>query len=125
MAGQRLSINFLGAKKSARYVPLMAENTDIRRRIVGAFFLLTALILLILGETKLSDRLRSHPWEFIFFWLGCFISVGLALLMALLDMATVRRRVRREERELIENTLREISRVKASKAGKSPENSGS
>jgi len=101
----------------------MAEKSEMVRRGLGAFFLLAALAMLVAGETALEEHLRSHPWEFVVFWLACFAFVGLALLMALLDMAAVRRRVRREERELIENTMRQITRAKASKPKAPPENS--
>ena len=101
----------------------MAEKSDIVRRTLGTFFLLAALAMLVGGETMLSERLRSQPWEFVLFWLACFVLVGLALLMALLDMAAVRRRVRREERELVENTLRQIKLAKELKTKQSPENS--
>jgi len=43
--------------------------------------------------------------------------------MALLDMVAVRRRVRREDRELIESTMRQITRAKESKSKPPPENS--
>ena len=94
----------------------MAEKSDMVRRGLGVFFLLSALVMLVVGETVLSERLRSQPWEFVVFWLGCFAFVGLALLMALLDMAAVRRRVRQEERELVESTIRQITEAKESKA---------
>ena len=101
----------------------MAEKRDIVRRVLGVFFLLAALVMLVIGETAMNDHLRSHPWEFVVFWLGCFAFVGLALLLALLDMAAVRRRVRREERELVESTLRQITQARESKSGKPPQNS--
>ena len=101
----------------------MAEKSDIVRRTLGAFFLLSALILLVVGETALNNRLSSHPWEFLIFWTMCFVFVGLALLMALLDMAAVRRRVRREERELVESTMQQIARAKEVKSKQPPHNS--
>lgn len=101
----------------------MAEKSDMVRRWLGAFFLLSALVMLVAGETALNERLRSHPWEFVIFWLACFAFVGLALLMAMLDMAAVRRRVRREERELLESTMRQITEAKALKENKPPQNS--
>lgn len=101
----------------------MAEKCDIVRRGLGAFFLLAALVMLVSGETVLNESLRSHPREFVVFWLGCFALVGLAFLMAMLDMAAVRRRVRREERELVESMLRQITQEKEAKSNKRPENS--
>ena len=101
----------------------MAEKSDIARRGLGAFFLLAALGMLVAGETVLEERLRSQPLEFVGFWLGCFVFVGLAVLMAVLDMAAVRRRVQREERELVESTLRQITEVKDPGGAKHPQNS--
>ena len=94
----------------------MAEKRDVVRRVLGAIFLLASLVMLILGETRLNERLQSHPLEFLIFWLTCFVFVGLALLTALLDMGAVRRRVQRDERELVERTLHEIAEAEDLKA---------
>ena len=101
----------------------MAEKSDIVRRGLGAIFLLAALVMLVVGESVLNERLRSHPLEFVGFWLACFAFVGLAFLMAMLDMAAVRRRVRREELELVASTMRQITREKEAKSNQRPENS--
>ena len=98
----------------------MADKRDFRRRALGAFFLVTSLVMLIAGETVLSDRLRLHPWAFIVFWAGCFGFVGLAFLMALLDLAVVRRRTRDQQRELLESALRQIAQTKECKSKRSP-----
>lgn len=102
----------------------MADKTDIRRRALGAFFLIASLVMLIAGETLLRGRLRSHPVEFLVFWMGCFVFVGLAFLMALLDLAVVRRRTREQQRELLESALRQIARTKELKSNRPPEPPG-
>ena len=102
----------------------MADKSDTRRRALGAFFLLAALGMLVVGETVLKERLRLQPLEFLIFWMACFAFVGMAILIAALDMALVRRRVREEQRKLVEETINEIVRTKASKSGKAPQKSG-
>jgi hypothetical protein len=99
----------------------MADKRDIRRRAIGAFFLITSLTMLIVGETLFNDRLRSHPAEFLIYWMVCFMCVGLAFLMALLDLAVVRRRTRQQQRELLETAMRKIAQTKELKAKGPPE----
>jgi len=99
----------------------MADKRDIRRRVIGGFFLAGALGMLLAGETALRERLHSNPAAFLLFWMLCFICVGLAFLMALLDLAVVRRRTREQQRELIEETLRQIEKSKELKSSQKPE----
>jgi drug/metabolite transporter (DMT)-like permease len=96
----------------------MANSPDVRRRSLGGIFLVAALAMLIAGQTVLQDRLG--PTGFIFFWLGCFVFTGLALLVAILDFSAVRRRTRKEQLELFENTLKGIEQQKESKSQNSP-----
>jgi hypothetical protein len=96
----------------------MASKADVRRRWLGAFFLLAAIGMLIAGETFLRDRLS--PVLFLVFWTMCFAFTVLAVLVAFLDVSAVRRRIRAEQRELIENTLRQLAASKGSKSGKKP-----
>lgn len=103
----------------------MADKRDIRRRIIGAGFLFGAIGMVVLGQTVLRQWLRAHPADFLLFWMACFVLLSLAILVAILDLAVVRRRLRREQRELLENTLREIERsakpTKNRPRGKNPE----
>lgn len=99
----------------------MADKRDFRRRALGVIFLLASAGMLVAGETFLQERLRAQPVAFLVYWLGCFGFVGLAFLTAVLDLVMVRRRVRAEQRELLESTLRQIAQTKAEK---SPGNSG-
>jgi hypothetical protein len=100
----------------------MANSPDVRRRWLGAIFLVAALGMLIAGQTVLQDRLG--PMGFVFFWLGCFGFTGLALLIAVLDFSAVRRRTRKEQLELFESTLKGIEQQKESKSRSSPGQSG-
>ena len=101
----------------------MAVTRDFRRRALGVLFLLASLGMLVAGETLLRERLRERPMAFLLYWMGCFGLVGLTFLIALVDLVVVRRRVRAEQRELVESTLRQIEQTQAA-AGKSPQNSG-
>ena len=100
----------------------MANSPDVRRRWLGAIFLTAALGMLIAGQTVLQDRLGTTG--FILFWLGCFVLTGLALLVAILDFSAVRRRTRKEQLELFENTLKGIEQQKESKSRNPPGQSG-
>ena len=74
------------------YTIAMSNNPEIRRRRLGAIFLSMALGILIAGETVLRDRLGKVG--FVIFWLACFACTLLAMLMAVLDAAAIRRRAR-------------------------------
>lgn len=91
----------------------MANSTDVIRRVLGAVFLGTAILMLILGETLLAASLQRSRMVFIIYWMGCFAFTGLATLMAVLDMVVVRRRMREQQREFLETTLREIGEKQA------------
>ena len=94
----------------------MGSANDKRRRWCGAIFLLAALAMLVAGETVLRDRLGKIG--FVVFWMACFVFTCLALLIALIDAAVVRRRAREEHRQFLEQTLQEIAREKEAKKRK-------
>ena len=96
----------------------MTGMSDKRRRWLGAIFLLAALIMLVAGETVLEGRLGTIG--FILFWMACFAFTCLALLIAFIDAAIVRRRARQEHRQFLEHTLREIAREKEDKSRRQP-----
>jgi len=68
--------------------------------------LLAALGMLVAGETLLKGHLRGIG--FLVYWGGCFALTGVAFLIAFLDVLTLRRRLREEQRELLDKTLRKI-----------------
>ena len=84
----------------------MALDATARRRWIGALFLLAALAMLIAGETLLQGRLTDAG--FIVFWLCCFVFTGLAVIVAFLDVRALQDRVRRDQRDLFETTLKKI-----------------
>lgn len=73
------------------------------RRLVAGTFLLGALIMLVLGLTAFSSSLTGM--RFILFWLVCFLLTGLSALLAIIDVALIRRELKKEQRALIEATL--------------------
>ena len=94
----------------------MQFNAKAARRWFGGFCLLTAIVMLLAGETVLKGRLS--PMAFLAFWIGCFLVTGLAATTALLDAARVRKESRLEQRALFEETLRNIEAEKQLRSGK-------
>ena len=84
----------------------MALDATARRRWFGAVVLLAALGMLICGETVLKGKLGDLT--FIVYWLVCFALTGLAIVVAFLDARALQRRIRQEQRDLFETTLRQI-----------------
>ena len=83
----------------------MAKPADTPWRWLGALFPSIALLMLVLGQTVFASSL--HNATFIFYWLACFAFTGLAALVAMVDFF-LRRRTRAQQREFLEDTLREI-----------------
>ena len=101
----------------------MPNSADTRRRWLGAIFLLLSVAMLVVGQTVLKEQLRGRT--FMFFWLGCFAVTGLAILVALVDAAVLRRRAREQQLELFQNTLGEIAKQKEQHSQKSSNVPGS
>ena len=98
----------------------MGANPKIRRRVFGAFCLAAALILLLLGNTK--PRPDQPHWVFLTYWGACFLFAGLAMITAIRDAGALRREVREQQRQLLENTLQNIESEKRQreKTGRAP-----
>lgn len=96
----------------------MSLNAKVRRRWFGALCLLTAVGMLVSGETVFKGRLS--PLGFLLYWTGCFVVTGLAALTALRDAACVRAESRLEKRALFEATLRKIESEKRARAQDQP-----
>ncbi len=88
----------------------MNSNPKTRRRIFGAICLGVALVMLIVGETILQNRFS--PLGFVVFWLVCLVLTALAIGAAFVDLFRVRMESREAQRELIEETIREVEREK-------------
>ena len=91
----------------------MALDATARRRWFGAVMLLAALAMLVCGETLLKERLS--PIASLIFWLVCLVFTSLAIIVALLDARALQRRIRQEQRELFESTLKKIQAEAQSK----------
>ena len=103
------------------YAFFMGVDTTVRRRLLGAAALLAALVLLIAGQTVLQGRLGA--FAFVVYWLICLLLTCLAVLVAIADARAVRHRIRQEQRQLLEATLKHIeskARVKAKTRGLKP-----
>ena len=84
----------------------MALDATARRRWLGGGALAGALVMLICGETILQGRLR--PFDFVIYWLLCFVLTGVAMILAFRDLRALQRRTRQQQRDLLQNTLKEI-----------------
>ena len=78
--------------------------------------------MLVAGETFLNERLRAGPLLALIYWLGCFVFLLLAIIVALADWMIVRRRLRAEQRGLVEDTLQEIVRESRGQSGEKNKN---
>jgi biotin transporter BioY len=96
----------------------MGNKADLRRRWLGASFLAASLLMLIAGETILKTRLSQSAWQTLVYWMLCFLAVICAIIIAVLDMAVVRRRTREEQRGLFSETLEKIAREKEARMKK-------
>src|SRR5215216_3622096 len=84
----------------------MGLNATGRRRWVGGLALLAAAAMLIGGETIFKGRFNAMT--FIVYWLICFLLTGTAIVIAFVDVRALQQRTRDEQRDLVQNTLKEI-----------------
>ena len=84
----------------------MLTPADVRRRSFGLLFLLLAVTLLVWGQTLLKPHLDGVA--FVFYWLGCLLTVFITIGIAVWDMCVVSRRWLLRRRELRKRTLMEI-----------------
>jgi membrane protein implicated in regulation of membrane protease activity len=72
-------------------------------RWMSGFLLLLAAGMLVAGQTWLRERLSGVG--LLAYWGACFVLTAAAMLAALLDLRSVRRRTREEQRRMFEETL--------------------
>jgi hypothetical protein len=84
----------------------MTLDATARRRWFGALALLGAVGLLVAGETLLKGRLGELG--FLFYWLACLALTCLAIFTAILDVRSLQRHARREQHELLDDTIKRI-----------------
>jgi hypothetical protein len=96
----------------------MGLSSTSKRRWFGGIVLFAAFAMLICGQTILKTTLTGGG--FVLYWLVCFLLTGLAVLVAFIDMRDLNHGVRREQRELLETTLKKIENEAKSQNPKSP-----
>lgn len=101
----------------------MSLDATARRRWFGGAALAGALAMLICGETVLQERLR--PFDFVIYWLVCFVLTGVAMIAAIRDLRDLQRRTREQQRDLLHSALRDIEsearrRQQAAKRNETP-----
>ena len=86
----------------------MGLDSTSKRRWFGGIVLFAAVAMLICGQTVLKTTLSGGGY--LVYWLVCFLLTGLAVLIAFLDVRALQYRVREEQRELVETTLKRIEK---------------
>jgi 4-hydroxybenzoate polyprenyltransferase len=84
----------------------MGLGATARRRWFGAIVLGLAILMLVLGQTVLKERLGKVA--FVVYWLACFVFLCLAIVVAFRDAKAVQNELRSEQRTLLESTLKDI-----------------
>ena len=98
------------------------SNGQAWRRWFGLVFLALAFGMLIWGQTVLKSRLEGLAY--LIYWSICFLFTLLTLATAILDIILVRRRSRRDRRELIKKTIVDLEALdEAETEDKEPERS--
>ena len=90
----------------------MSADSKSRRRKIGTVCIAIAILMLIVGETVLRNKLSGIPM--ICYWLACFILTAIAAGAAVIDAARVGIESRDAQKSLIEDTLKEIENEKRS-----------
>ncbi len=75
-------------------------------RWLAAATLISSVTMVVAGEFFLNERLRAEA--FIYYWLVCIGLTFLTMLLALADFWIVRRRMHRQQRELLAEALRAV-----------------
>jgi membrane protein implicated in regulation of membrane protease activity len=84
----------------------MGFESNSVRRTVGTVCLVVPVAMVILGQTALKNSLQGVA--FLTYWLVCVIFTFVAILVALVDLRSVRRQTQEETRALFEKTLADI-----------------
>ena len=100
----------------------MGLESTARRRWFGGIVLALALLMLILGETVLKDRMGQ--FVFVIYWLICFVFTGLAIVVAFRDVRAVHDEVRTEQRTLLESALKDIEKEAKNRKRRAKRNGG-
>ncbi len=93
----------------------MSVASTIRRWVAG-ICLFVSLTMLVLGSTILDNRLKSY--HYLIYWSVCICLTMASAFWAMLDLFLLRRRFRREQSLLIEQTLRDAQTATGKIQGK-------
>jgi len=92
----------------------MGSDRTVRRRWLGGLLLAGALAMLVAGQTVLSGRLGVIGLAI--YWLICLILACACMVIAFADVRALYSRTRREQRDLFEQTLKDIETSARAKA---------
>lgn len=82
-------------------------------------FLALAFGMLVWGQTVLKSRLEGVAY--LVYWTICFLLTFLAMFTALLDIMLVRRKSRRDRRDLLQKTIVDLQTIaEEDEPGKEP-----
>ncbi len=84
----------------------MGIRPNVRRRWIGGIALGLAIVMLVLGQTLLRNRLPA-VW-YLVYWAVCLVLTATAMIVALADARDLARGTVREQRDLLENTLKDV-----------------
>ena len=84
----------------------MILDASAKRRWFGVVVLGVALLMLVAGQTVLQGKLGGS--SYIAYWLACLILTSGAIIIAFADVRATSHEIRRQERELLEHTIKEI-----------------
>jgi hypothetical protein len=84
----------------------MGLDASARRRWSGVLALGAALLMLVAGQTVLRGKLTGGGY--LLYWLLCLVLTSLAILIAFADVRATSHEIRRQERALLEDTIKEI-----------------
>lgn len=84
-------------------MPLLSRNG---RKLLIALSLLSAISLLICGQTILKSSLLGK--SYIIYWCVCMFFTTLSLYLALVELRTINMESRKEFKDLLDKTLDEI-----------------
>lgn len=85
-----------------------------RRRNVLFGTTLVTLVIVFLGAVPFGPALMQKPFWFTVFWSGCFVLVGVVLLLAFYDLVRIRKDHRRRMKDLekeLANAAEEARRI--------------
>jgi hypothetical protein len=98
------------------YCSIMTDEGTARLRWLGVVVLGIALLMLVAGLTLLQGQLGKVA--FVVYWLVCLLLTGAAILVAFADIRATHSLLRKQERALLEEAMREIEAEARTRAGR-------